>query len=245
VISSEVVDGISVVRLDRFERRNALIPDLLQALVAELERAAARERPMVLTAAGSVFCPGADIKWLAECPDPALAVAELVAVHHLAILNLYRMPVPIIAAVNGAVAGGGLGLALAADYRVCAESASFTAAYFRIGLTPDGGASAFLTRAIGAARTMELLLTNRRVAAPEALSLGLVTEVVPDAVLVPRAVEVARSLRPVPAYSLLQTRRLLDHVGLQTQLERESVAIRTAARHPNFRAVLQAFLDHT
>ena len=205
MISSEVVDGISVVRLDRFERRNALIPDLLQALVAELERAAARERPMVLTAAGSVFCPGADIKWLAECPDPALA----------------------------------------ADYRVCAESASFTAAYFRIGLTPDGGASAFLTRAIGAARTMELLLTNRRVAAPEALSLGLVTEVVPDAVLVPRAVEVARSLRPVPAYSLLQTRRLLDHVGLQTQLERESVAIRTAARHPNFRAVLQAFLDHT
>jgi 2-(1,2-epoxy-1,2-dihydrophenyl)acetyl-CoA isomerase len=232
VISCEVVDGISVVRLDRFERRNALVPDLLQM-------------PVVVTAAGSVFCPGADINWLAECADPALAVAELVAVHHLAILTLYRMPVPVIAAVNGAVAGGGLGLALAADYRVCAESASFTAAYFRIGLTPDGGASAFLTRTIGAARTMELLLTNRRVASAEALALGLVTEVVPDSALLGRAIEVALGLRPVPAYSLLQTRRLLDHVGFQTQLERESVAIRTAARHPNFRAALQAFLDHT
>jgi 2-(1,2-epoxy-1,2-dihydrophenyl)acetyl-CoA isomerase len=241
VIATEFRDGIPIVRLDRPERHNALVPDFLDTLIEHLRQAALSRRPVVLTGSGRAFCSGADLKWLAGQPDPALAVADLVAVHHLAITTLVEMPVPVISAVNGAVAGGGLGLALAADYCIASDRASFTAAYFRLGLTPDGGLSAFLERTIGPRRTLELLLTNRRVAADEALAWRMINEVVDDAELLDRAVEFGAALEPVPGYALLQTRRLLDATFLRNQLQLESVAIRTAARGAFFKEALQAF----
>jgi enoyl-CoA hydratase/carnithine racemase len=243
VISTETRDGITVLRLDRVDRRNALVPALLDGLVARLRQLASSSRPLVLTGSGPAFCAGADLKWMATTEDPSVAVADLVAVHHLAITTLLEMPVPVIAAINGAVAGGGMGLALACDYRIAAERASFTAAYFRLGLTPDGGASAFLTQTIGSARMMELMLTNRRLGADEARDWGLVNEVVGDEQLLERAVEFARSLEPVPGYALRQTRQLLDTVNIRNQLQLESVAIRTAARGAWFRRALEQFLD--
>jgi 2-(1,2-epoxy-1,2-dihydrophenyl)acetyl-CoA isomerase len=197
----------------------------------------------VLTATGATFCPGADLNWLGTRPDPALGVADLVAVHHLAISTLLDMPVPVIAAINGSVAGGGLGLALAADYRIAGQRATFTAAYFRLGLTPDGGSTAFLERTIGAPRALELLLTNRRLAAGEALTWGLVSEVVDDDQLLERAIAFAGSLGPVPSYALRQSRRLLDTINMRDQLQLEAVAIRTAARGEVFRTALKKFLE--
>ena len=240
-ISTELRDGIPVVRLDRPERHNTLVPDFLEGLVQHLQQAAHRGRPVVLTGTGTAFCAGADLKWLARQADAALAVADLVAVHHLAISTLVEMPVPVISAVNGTVAGGGLGLALAADYCIAGERATFTAAYFRLGLTPDGGSSAFLERTIGARRTLELLLTNRRLTASEALAWGMVNEMVHDASLLDRAVEFAAGLAAVPGYALLQTRRLLAATFLRNQLQLESVAIRTAARGAFFKEALRAF----
>jgi 2-(1,2-epoxy-1,2-dihydrophenyl)acetyl-CoA isomerase len=240
-ISTELRGGISVVRLDRPERHNTLVPEFLEALVEHLRQAANRRQPVVLTGTGPTFCAGADLKWMAKQPDVALAVADLVAVHHLAITTLVEMPVPVISAVNGAVAGGGLGLALAADYCIAAKRATFTTAYFRLGLTPDGGSSAFLERTIGSRRTLELLLTNRRLAADEALAWGMVNEVVEDAALVDRAVEFGAGLDAVPGYALLQTRRLLAATFLRNQLQLESVAIRTAARGAFFKEAVQAF----
>ena len=240
MIATESRDGVAIVRLARREHANALVPELLDALVAELQRLADGREPVVLAADGATFCPGADLRWLAACPDPVVGVADLVAVHHIAIRTLLQMPVPVVAAIDGAVAGGGLGLALAADYRVAGPRASFTAAYFRLGLPPDGGASVFLPRTIGVARTLELLLTNRRLDSAAALDAGLVNEVVTgDAI--ERAVEAARAFLPVPGYTLLQTRRLLDAAGIAHQLQLEAVAIRTAARHPGFKTALAAF----
>jgi 2-(1,2-epoxy-1,2-dihydrophenyl)acetyl-CoA isomerase len=246
VISSEARDGSTVVRLDRPDGHNALVPALLESLVEHLQQAGATGRPVVLTATGATFCPGADLNWLGTRPDPALGVADLVAVHHLAISTLLDMPVPVIAAINGSVAGGGLGLALAADYRIAGKRATFTAAYFRLGLTPDGGSSAFLERTIGAPRALELLLTNRRLAAGEALTWGLVSEVVDDDQLLERAIAFAGGLGPVPSYALRQSRRLLDTINMRDQLQLEAVAIRTAARGEVFRAALKNFLErHT
>jgi 2-(1,2-epoxy-1,2-dihydrophenyl)acetyl-CoA isomerase len=243
VIASEVHDGITVVRLERPEQRNALVPEMAEALVGHLRQAGASGRAVVLTGAGAAFCSGADLKWLAATHDPAQGVAELVAVHHLAIVTLLEMPVPTIAAINGAVAGGGLGLALASDYRIAAPRASFPAAYFRLGLTPDGGSSAFLERLIGGSRALELLLTNRRLSARDSLDWGLVNEVVDsDDVLLERALAFARELAPVPAYGLRATRRLLDTTNIRNQLQLESVAIRTAARGAWFRDALKAFI---
>jgi len=239
VIATEVVDGISVLRLER----NALVPGLLQELVEQLKLAGSSKKPVILTNAGQAFCVGADLNWLASLHDPALGVADLVAVHHLAISTIVEMPVPVIAAVNGAVAGGGLGLALAPDYCIAAERATFTAAYFRLGLTPDGGASAFLEHAIGPARTKELLLTNRRLSARDACAWGLVNEMVESDALLNRALSFANSLVPVPSYALLETRRLLDTMNLRNQLQLESVAIRTAARGEFFRERLREFRE--
>jgi 2-(1,2-epoxy-1,2-dihydrophenyl)acetyl-CoA isomerase len=243
VISSEAHDGLTVVRLERPERRNALTPELLETLVEHLHEAARRQRPVILTGSGDAFCSGADLKWLARMHDPAQGVAELVAVHHLAITTLVEMPAPVISAINGVVAGGGLGLALAADYCLAARSATFTAAYFRLGLTPDGGSSIFLERTIGPLRTLELLLTNRRLSADEAHVWGMLNEVVDDAHLFERAVTFAATLAVVPGYALLETRRLLDATFLRNQLQLESVAIRTAARGDFFKAALKAFAE--
>jgi len=243
VISTELRNGVTVICLNRPEGHNALVPEMLRSLVDHLHNAGSAGRPVVLTALGSTFCPGADLRWMASYRDPSLAVADLVAEHHLAITTILDLPVPVIAAINGSVAGGGLGLALAADYRIAAQQATFTAAYFRLGLTPDGGSSAFLERTIGAARTLELLLTNRRLGAREAHAWGMVGEVVDDDQLVDRALAFAAGLGAVPAYALRQSRRLLDTINMRDQLQLEAVAIRTAARGEVFRTALKAFID--
>jgi 2-(1,2-epoxy-1,2-dihydrophenyl)acetyl-CoA isomerase len=243
VIARESRAGVTILRLDRPERRNALIPVLLEALIRQLHQAAAADQPLVLTGNGPAFCAGADLHWLGTRADPSQAVAELVAVHHLAIATIFDMPVPVISALNGPVAGGGMGLVLVTDYCLAAESASFTAAYSRLGLTPDGGASAFLERSVGMARARELLLTNRRLSAREAYTWGLVNEVVLDVELLDRAVAFAAGLAPVAGYALLQTRRLLDASYLHNQLQLESVAIRTAAKGEFFRDALRRYQE--
>jgi 2-(1,2-epoxy-1,2-dihydrophenyl)acetyl-CoA isomerase len=243
VIRSEARDGIPLVIIDRPEGSNTLVPELAEALVDHLHAAGESRRPVVMTATDTTFCPGADLRWLGGCLDVAECVAELVATHHLAITTLLEMPVPVIVAINGAVAGGGLGLALAADYRIAAQRATFTTAYFRLGLPPDGGSSAFLQDLIGRARTLELLLTNRRLTSAEALDWGLVNQVVDDDELLDRAIAFANSLHPVPAYLLRQSRSLLDTINIRNQLQLESVAMRTAARGEFFRTALKTFLD--
>jgi 2-(1,2-epoxy-1,2-dihydrophenyl)acetyl-CoA isomerase len=243
VITSESREGVTLLRLDRPDQRNAMTPALLEALVEQLHAAEAANQPVILTGNGPAFCAGADLKWLAAFTDPSLGVAELVAVHHLAVSTIFDMRVPVIVALNGSVAGGGMGLVLASDYCLAAESASFTAAYSRLGLTPDGGASAFLERSVGMARARELLLTNRRLGAREAYEWGLVNLVVPDAELLERALSFATSLEATPGYVLLQTRRLLDASYLHNQLQLESVAIRTTAKGEFFREALARYRD--
>jgi 2-(1,2-epoxy-1,2-dihydrophenyl)acetyl-CoA isomerase len=216
---------------------------MMYSLIEALEAAAAAGKPIILTGSGASFCAGADLHWLASFADPASGAAELVSVHHRAIITMVELPVPVICAVNGSTAGGGLGLALAADYCVAAEDASFITAYFRLGLTPDGGATTFLQRAIGPARTRELLLTNRRLSAGEALAWGLVNEVAPSDQLLERAVSFASSLAPVPPETLVQTRRLLDGGVLRQQLQLESDAIRNAARSDFFKSAIARFRE--
>jgi 2-(1,2-epoxy-1,2-dihydrophenyl)acetyl-CoA isomerase len=249
MIATQTRNGVAVITLNRPERRNALVPEL----VAELDRHvravghAEATRGIVLTGAGPSFCVGADLKWLAGCGDPAEGVATLVAPHHALIRALREVPVPIVAAVNGAAAGGGMSLALAADYRVAALGASFIAAYTRLGLPPDGGNSAFLVRAIGLARAMDLLLSNRPLAAGEARAWGLVGEVVPAGALLDRACAVAEAVAHLRGDVLLATRRLLDTASLQpldAQLDLEEEAMRTAAGSSTFKEALQRFLQN-
>ncbi len=245
LVAQEQLGPVRVLTLNRPARRNALVPELLDALGAALgeERPA---RAVVLTGSAPAFCVGADLAWLGAGRDPAEGVARLVAAHHATIRAMLDCPGPIVAAVNGAAAGGGLSLALAADYRVASAAATFTAAYTRLALPPDGGSSAFLARMLGTARAMDLLLRNRTLSAADALAWGLVNEVVEPGTLRARACAVAEELGPVPASTLLATRRLLDAAGSQpvrSQLQQEAVAMREAARSEHFRRALRAFLE--
>ena len=138
-----------------------------------------------------------------------------------------------------------LSLALAADLRIASTRATMTAAYFRLGLPPDGGTSAFLARSIGAARAVQLLLTNRILSADEMLAWGLLHQVVAPESLLDRACDLASSLTQVPPATLLATRALLDRAAsdsLLAVLDAEELAMRTAARSPEFRAALDAFV---
>jgi len=147
---------------------------------------------ILLDAAGPAFCAGGDVIAMATSQASGADVTAAAHVIHDGIRTFVQSDKPIVAAVQGAVAGGGLGLMLTADYIVAADSAKFVSKYANIGLTPDLGVSTLLPAAIGQRRALQLLLQDTAIDAVTALEWGLVTEVVPRADLAARAQEVAR-----------------------------------------------------
>jgi 2-(1,2-epoxy-1,2-dihydrophenyl)acetyl-CoA isomerase len=163
---------------------------------------------------------------------------------HAAISRFARMRAPLVAAVNGTAAGAGFSLVCAADLVVAAESARFTMAYTRAGLTPDGSSTYFLPRLVGTRRALELMLTNRTLSAAEALEWGLVNRVVPDAELEEQATSLARSLAAGPTAAFGSVKRLVENStrdSLESQMEHEARAIADAARSPDAREGIDAF----
>jgi 2-(1,2-epoxy-1,2-dihydrophenyl)acetyl-CoA isomerase len=206
---------VAVITLDRPDRYNALDHALAGALIDALERAGAESRAAVLTGAGKAFCSGADLAILKddyESGSPDLA-ALLDDVFHPAVHALIECKVPIVGAINGVAAGAGLGIALACDIRVFADSAFLTSAFTAIGLAPDSGTTWWLPHHVGVSKALELTLTNRRVDADEAVSLGLAWGVVADDEVVTAATELAASLADLVPDSLVTTRRLVRDSG--------------------------------
>jgi 2-(1,2-epoxy-1,2-dihydrophenyl)acetyl-CoA isomerase len=176
-------DGVRTITLDRPDKLNAVNGALADALVAALDDAGRddRIRVVVITGAGRAFCAGLDISAPPEIPS-ATRVERLDPYAWVGrwILSVVGCEKPVIAAVNGAAAGAGFGLALACDIRLVAASAKLTAGYVRRALSPDAGVSYFLPRHVGLARAADILLTGRDVDAAEAERIGLAAVVVPD-----------------------------------------------------------------
>jgi 2-(1,2-epoxy-1,2-dihydrophenyl)acetyl-CoA isomerase len=204
-------------------------------------------RCIVIGAAGKAFCGGGDVKAFAANVDRVAAlIKELTTYLHGAISRLSRSDKPVITAINGRVAGGGIGLALCGDLVIAAESAAFTMAYSAIAATPDGGSSYLLTRLIGIRRAMELYLTNRTLTAAEALAWGLVTRVVPDAELLSTVRAQAERLAQGPTRAYGAAKRLFHHAtweSLETQMELETQAIAGSSRTEDFREGVTAFTN--
>jgi 2-(1,2-epoxy-1,2-dihydrophenyl)acetyl-CoA isomerase len=227
--------AVAEVRLCRGERGNAI--DLA---TAEGLRTAAgacaddRVRAVLLAADGRSFCVGGDLGEFAALPPDRLGphLRAVTAALHDALRMLAGGRAPVVVAVQGAVAGAGMGLVCSADISVVAEDASFVPAYPAIGFTPDAGLSWLLPRLVGRARALELLLLNRRLTATEALALGLVTRVVPADRVERTARELAGRLAAGPVDALAAARRLVAG-GLEgswsAQLDAESAAIAAAA----------------
>ncbi|MCC6847245.1 MAG: enoyl-CoA hydratase/isomerase family protein [Deltaproteobacteria bacterium] len=248
-ITLECHDGIAVLTLNRPNAANSIDLPLAREL---MDAAIACDddpdvRAVVLTGAGKMFCAGGDLRSFADAgPKIASRLKELTAHLHAAISRLTRMDAPVVAAVNGMAAGAGFSLAIAADLVIASEGAGFVMAYTQAGLVPDGSSTFFLPRRIGDRRTRELMLTNRRLTAAEALAWGLVNQVVAADDLLPAATTLAATLAAGPTRAFGATKALLNETfehGLEAQMELEARAIAAASISPDGQEGIRAFLE--
>jgi 2-(1,2-epoxy-1,2-dihydrophenyl)acetyl-CoA isomerase len=244
----EVHDSIATITLNRPEAYNAINLALgrdlfLATLDADEDRAV---RCIVVSGAGKAFCAGGDVKVFHDSADRiGIVIKELTTYLHSAISRLARTAKPVIMAVNGVAAGGGMSLALAGDLVVAAESAKFTMAYSKIAASPDGSSSYFLPRMIGLRRALELHYTNRVLSAREALDWGLVNRVHPDAEFPSSVAALAKELAEGPTLAFGRA-KLLFHQStqesLESQMELESQAIAASGHTEDFRNGVAAFV---
>jgi len=201
-------EGVFTITLNRPERLNAIDLPALQALVAALDQARQRARVVVLAGNGRVFCAGAD---QAEMVPRSAAEWETIVDRYLdPIRRICSMPQPVIAKLHGDAIGGGLGLALASDYRLAVDSVRLSAPFVKIGLAGcDMSAGYFLPRLVGLGRATDIMMSGRFVGAEEAERIGLVTRVLPAAELDGSVAELADKLARGPREALAFTKRAI------------------------------------
>jgi 2-(1,2-epoxy-1,2-dihydrophenyl)acetyl-CoA isomerase len=253
-VAVDVRGPVAHVTLNRPHRGNAI--DLATARGLLAAATACREhrvRAIVLRAEGRSFCVGGDLREFAAFTGGAVTgdalaahLTEVTGALHGALRAFAALDAPMVAAVHGAVAGAGVGLAAAADLTLAATDATFTLAYTGIGYSPDAGATWSLPRLVGPKRALDLLLTNRRLGAAEAADIGLVTRVVEPDRLAEEVDRLANSLAAGATGAIGATRRLVA-AGLAAEfgphLDREAAALAAAATSAEGREGVAAFLD--
>ena len=245
----DVKAGVAQIRLNREKAANALNLQMCRDLQDAALRCQsdASVRAVVISAEGKMFCAGGDLGAFSNAGDAAPRLLKEMTIHlHAAISRFSRMDAPVIGAVTGIAAGAGFSLVAAMDLAIAGESAKFTMAYTRAGLTPDGSSTWFLPRLIGTRRSLELMLTNRLLKAPEALEWGIVNQVVSDDAVLETAMQLARELARGATAAFGVTKRLLLASGsasLETQMEMEGDAIAAASGTPAGREGIAAFLE--
>lgn len=244
----EIDNGVATVTLNRPNDANALdVPALEQLLPVAVRCDEDDIRAVILTGAGDkFFCAGGDLKSFESDPNVGALLKRGTTVFHGAIAKFMRMRAPLIVAVNGHAAGGGMSFSLIGDIVLCADHAKFTMAYSAAGLCMDGSSSYFLPRVVGMRRAMELSLTNRQIDAEEAAELGLVTRVVPQADLMAETNKLARQFAdgPTAAYGWIK-RLLCDSYSntLETQMEMETRGISESASSTDGQEGISAFVE--
>jgi len=244
----EMRGNVAWITLNRPQVFNALnmkmAEELMHAAIACDEDPAVR--CVVLTGAGKAFFAGGDLASFAAAGSRAPSLMkEMTTYFHGAISRFARMDAPLIAAVNGVAAGAGFSMMLACDLAIVAKSVKFTMAYTRAGLTPDGGSTYYLARAIGLRRATELALTNRTLSAEEGLAWGFVNRVVADADLMSEVGALAADLSAGPTKAFGGAKRLIStglDQSLETQMELEARSIADMARTADGREGIAAFL---
>ncbi|MEW6472008.1 MAG: enoyl-CoA hydratase/isomerase family protein [Actinomycetota bacterium] len=203
-------DGVTLLLLDRPEQFNALDEAILLGLEALFDGLAGdpSTRALVLSGAGFGFCAGGDLDLIRRASEATPEWAEKFLARALRpALALHRLPQPAIAAINGPVAGAGLGLALACDIRIASPAANFSAPFVHMGLVPDMGITWLLPRAVGHEAAIEWLLAGRHVEAEEARARGLVSRLTDDPVAT--AVSLAATFASMPPQATQTTKALV------------------------------------
>ncbi len=241
--------AVETITLNRPERLNAMDLPSLHRLREALEAAALDRavRAVVLTGEGKAFCAGGDVAAMAEHLDRGELPRffhELTGEQELAIREIMTMRKPVIAALPGVAAGGGLSLALSADWRIAADSATMVPAFPSLGAVPDGGLTYFLPHFLGIGMAQQLLFTQARIPAARALEMGLVHEVVPAADLSERVRVRAIELAHGPTFAFGWMKHLMQSAfseGLETQLALERRGAVEAARGTELAEGIRAF----
>ncbi len=243
--------GVATITLDRPDKSNAfddgLIAEMNDAL-KNVERDA-NVRCVVLTGAGKNFCAGQDLSAILERYDSPQGVNfrnHLQTGYHQMVAKMRAMEKPIIAAINGAAAGAGLGLACACDLRHCAENSKFRMAFIGIALSPDSATSFLLPRIVGLGRALEMALTNELIDAQKALAYGLVNRVFAPDELLPKTLEFANELAKAPTKSIGLTKRAFNRsmfTDLDSALDYEAYLQEIAGSTRDHREGVNAFLE--
>jgi len=245
-----ISDGVATLTLNRPDCLNALSTPIMEGLLEALPRLAGDPGVgvIVLTGAGRGFCAGGDVKRMAEEPDARSApdaVARLRGRMEISRL-LHELPKPTIAMVNGPAAGAGMALALACDLRFAGESARFITAFARVGFSGDFGGSYFLSKLVGTAKARELYYTAESIDAAQALTLGVVNRVIPDASLVDTTMDFARKLARGPRIALGLMKRnfnAAEHASLSELLDLEAQGQVETGRTEDHKEAARAFVE--
>lgn len=245
----ETTGGVATITFNRPDHANAMDRELMY----ELMHAAIRcdedptIRAVVVTGSGSFFSAGGDLAAFADAGDDAgMLLKEMTTYFHSAMSRLSRMDAPVIAAVNGTAAGAGFSFVAACDLAIAADSAMFTSAYTAASLTPDGSSTYFVPRLVGMRRAMELMLTNRRLSAHEALEWGLINQVVAADELMATAGSLATRLASGGTLAFGAVKRMLHESfsgTLETQMEMEARSIAAMSHTEDGREGITAFFE--
>lgn len=246
-VNYQLQGEVAVITLARPERFNSVSADLSRGLIHALEQAAKEARAAVLTGEGKAFCAGADLtdlmgEYQSGGPDLARVIDER---FNVMIHALMETGVPTIAAINGVAAGAGLGLALACDLRVMSSEAFFLSAFIGLALIPDTGSTWLLVKHLGLSRAIEFTVTNRRIGAHEAESLGLGRVTQPEEML-PAAMSLAQDLATGPTAAYVANRKILYEAAatdLTTALENEKRTQGQLGNSPLHLEGMAAFLE--
>lgn len=249
-IHVEISGDIATVRLSRPRKYNALDGPTFGELHDAMCRLGFDDaiRAIILTGEGRAFCAGGDLEAIQKTDqDPVeRGFWKLAGRFHEGVKEIRAMAKPVIAAINGPAAGGGLSLALACDMRIMADSAFLKIGYIENGLSIDGGGSFHLPRLVGLGRALELAFLDEKISAARALELGLVSRIFPANELDEAALKLANRLAEMPTGALGRAKKLLsasfDH-SLAEQLDLEREAISQASASAEAREGMQAFLQ--
>ncbi|MBU8906449.1 enoyl-CoA hydratase-related protein [Desertibacillus haloalkaliphilus] len=244
-INYEIKNKVAYVTLDRADKLNSFTPDMNKEVIQALRSAEkdSEVRCIVITGAGRAFSAGEDLAGVSEDTDHAEFLRQR---YNPMIKKIASVEKPVVAAVNGVAAGAGMSLALACDFRIASEKASFLEAFIHIGLIPDSGSLYYLPRIVGHAKAMELAVLGEKVKASEAKELGLVTKVIELENWDEEVAAFSERLANLPTKAVGIIKRYLYESTLQPldeMLEKEAYGQRTAGLTDDHQEGLKAFVE--
>ena len=242
-------ENIRIISLNRPEKLNAITLEMATELNVAIKEAAkdADVKCLIITGKGRAFSSGGDVNEMGDyLPKAGDLFYKLTEKIHDSFSTLLTMPKPVVNSLNGIIAGGALGIALAGDYRIANQSTKLLSAHFKRGFVPAGGATYILPRLIGLARTQTLFFGGKTLNSDEMLEWGLVHEVIEDEYLSKRTMEMAQELADGPTNAIAETKKLLidsDTLSLKQELEREREKNRDSGNSGDAVEGIRAFIE--